>query len=403
MQLQLDDPAAGKAPAEQKAPPRQIGKGILLIVIGVGLGVAATRFYATPRGISDSAQSTEQAPSAPFTRVGDRIVVPPESLLRSRLAVADVMSQEVSHTLMLPATVEADPGRTVKVLPPLTGHVVELKVQLGQRVTEGQELAVIDSGDLAQAYSDDEKAKTMLILTKQALDRQMGLEKSGGAAIKDREQAQSDYAQAKSELDRSETRLRSFGVSADQLQQTRLLRLNAPAAGSVTDLEVAQGDFVNDTTAAIMTISNLDTVWVTANVPEKDTSFVFTGQPVNVTFPAYPGKAFSGKVLFVSDVLEPDTRRTKVRIAFDNPDKALKPNMFANATFIATPLSQLTVPTSALLMSNDSTSVFVEVAPWAFERRNINIDYQEGNDATVKSGLQPGERVVVKGGVRLND
>ncbi len=72
----------------------------------------------------------------------------------------------------------------------------------------------------------------------------------------------------------------------------------------------------------MMTIANLDTVWITANVPEKDTSFVSKDQPVSVTFPAYPGKVYEGKVLFVSDVLEPDTRRTKVRIAFDNPDRA---------------------------------------------------------------------------------
>jgi multidrug efflux pump subunit AcrA (membrane-fusion protein) len=75
------------------------------------------------------------------------------------------------------------------------------------------------------------------------------------------------------------------------------------------------------------------------------------------------GKVFQGKVLFVSDVLEPDTRRTKVRIAFDNPDRALKPGMFANVSFAAPKLSRLVVPTSALLMSNDRTSVFAEVEP----------------------------------------
>jgi cobalt-zinc-cadmium efflux system membrane fusion protein len=152
-----------------------------------------------------------------------------------------------------------------------------------------------------------------------------------------------------------------------------------------------------------MTIANLDTIWVTANVPEKDISFVYNGQTVNVTFPSYPGKVFSGKVLFVSDVVEPDTRRTKVRIAFDNPDKMMKPNMFANATFVAPAMSQLIVPTSALLMTNDRTSVFVEVAEWAFERRDVDVAYQEGATAAVKMGLQPGERIVVKGAVRLND
>jgi membrane fusion protein, heavy metal efflux system len=160
---------------------------------------------------------------------------------------------------------------------------------------------------------------------------------------------------------------------------------------------------INDPTAAIMTIANLDTVWVTANVPEKDVSFVSPGQTVNVTLASYPDKVFTGKVLFVSDLIEPDTRRNKVRIAFNNPDKILKPNMFAEATFVAPSLARLTVPTSALLMTNEHTNVFVEVADWAFERREIEVVYQEGNEAVVKSGLQPGDRVVVKGGVRLND
>jgi cobalt-zinc-cadmium efflux system membrane fusion protein len=379
---------------------------LLLLLIGLALGIAADRLLVAPKGSQDILESGAQAvprAQAPFSRIGNRIIVPPESLLRSQLVVADVASKEVSRSLVLPAMVESDPARTVKVLPPVTGRVVELKVQLGERVVEGQELAVIDSGDLAQAYSDVEKAQSALTLTKKSLDRQLGLLKIGGGAIKEREQAESDYAQAGAELERAQTRLRSIGVSAEQMVKSRLLTMKAPVAGSLIDLQIAPGAFLNDMTAAAMTIANLETIWVTANVPEKDISFIFTGQTVNVTFPAYPDKVFSGKVLFVSDVIEPDTRRNKVRIAFDNPDKLMKPNMFANTTFVAPAVSRLVVPTSALLMTNDRTSVFVEVAEWAFERRDVEVAYQEGPTAAVKAGLKPGERIVVKGAVRLND
>jgi cobalt-zinc-cadmium efflux system membrane fusion protein len=102
-------------------------------------------------------------------------------------------------------------------------------------------------------------------------------------------------------------------------------------------------------------------------------------------------------------VIEPDTRRNKVRIAFENPDKAFKPNMFANVTFIAPSVMRVMVPNSAFLMTSDRTSVFVEVESWAFERRNVELAYQQGTVAAIKSGLQPGDRVVVKGAVRLND
>src|SRR5215470_9242111 len=388
-----------------KAPPARRARSLLFLLIGLALGIAADRLLVAPAS-QDSLHISAQAVTrvqAPFSRIGNRITVPPDSLLRSQLVVADVISKEVARTLVLPAMVESDPARTVKVLPPVTGRVVELKVQLGERVVQGQELAVIDSGDLAQAYSDVEKAQSSVTLTKKALDRQLGLLKIGGGAIKDREQAESDYSQAVAEFDRAQTRLRSIGVSAEQIANSRLLTVKAPVAGSLIDLQVAPGAFLNDLTAAAMTIANLDTIWVTANVPEKDISFVYNGQTVNVTFPSYPNKVFSGKVLFVSDVVEPDTRRTKVRIAFDNPDKMMKPNMFANTTFVAPPVSRLIVPTSALLMTNDKTSVFVEVAEWAFERRDIEVAYQEGPTAVVKVGLRPGERIVVKGAVRLND
>jgi cobalt-zinc-cadmium efflux system membrane fusion protein len=393
---------------ETSAPPppprasRGVGGALLLIALGLALGIAADRSFVASKTLSAPRPEAGQS-SPPFSRVGNRIVVPEGSPLRVRLAVAAVEMTEVSHKLVLPATIEADPARTVKVLTPVTGRVTDLKVQLGARVAKGQELAVIDSGDLAQAYSDDEKARAQLKLTKQALDRLLLLEKTSAAAVKDREQAQSDHAQAQSEFDRSELRLRSIGVSFEQKDESRLLTLKAPVSGSIIDLQIAPGAVLNDATAAVMTIANLDTVWVTANVPEKDTALVSTDQPVDVTFPAYPGQTLRGKVLFVSDVLDPDTRRTKVRIAFDNPNKAFKPGMFATAAFLAPPVSRLTVPTSALLMTNDTTSVFVEVADWAFERRNVEIANQEGATAVIRSGLAPGDRVVVKGGIRLND
>jgi len=395
--------------AEELSPQArlaQIIRGSLLILIGLGLGIAADRIVLAPNHSRDTAQpaaDARPARQAVLARVGDRIVVPTDSPLRARLLLEAPRIKEVAHTLVLPALVEADPFRTVKIMPPASGRVIELKVQLGARVVQGQELAVIDSADLAQAYADLEKARSTLTLTKKALDRELGLEKFGGAAVKEREQAQSDYAQAVAELERAESRLRAMGVPADQKEPSRLLSLKAPASGSVIDLQVAPGAFLNDATAAIMTIANLDTIWVTANVPEKDISFISNDQPVTVTFPAYPGKIFEGKVLFISDVLEPDTRRTKVRIAFDNPDKRLKPGMFAKATFNAPRVSRLVVPTSALLMSNDRTSIFVEVEPWTFERRDVETDYEEGGTAVIKSSLMAGERVIVKGGVVLND
>src|SRR5262249_53069183 len=144
-------------------------------------------------------------------------------------------------------------------------------------------------------------------------------------------------------------------------------------------------------------------VWVTALVPEKDVALVAKGQDAEVSLTAYPGKVLHGKVLFVSDVLDSDSRRDKLRIAFPNADVSLKPNMFASVTLSGPKQTRVIVPTSALLMNNDRTTVFVATAPWTFERRTITAQIEEGETVALDSGVKPGEQVVVKGGILLND
>jgi membrane fusion protein, heavy metal efflux system len=380
--------------------------GRALTRVGMAVAIAAavgTSLYRSGTRASQSDAPATRSDIPLMTRDGSRITVPEGSPLRIKLTVEAVAEKEIQRKLVLPAVVEADPAATVKVLPPLAGRVIDLKVQLGGRVTQGQILAVIDSSDLAQAYADDSKARSALKLTTQALDRLLVLEKSRAISVKDREQAQSDRAQAQAELQRAESRLKAIGVSADQPEQSQLLSLKAPVSGSVIDLQVGPGAYLNDPTAGIMTIANLDTVWVTANVPEKDTALVAKDQAVDVVFTAYPNEVFKGQVLFVSDILDPDTRRTRVRVAFRNPDMRLKPNMFANATFLAPRRMVPIVPTTALVLREETDHVFVETAPWVFEPRRVEIGFQESDQATVSSGLKAGERIVVKGGVLLND
>ena len=152
-----------------------------------------------------------------------------------------------------------------------------------------------------------------------------------------------------------------------------------------------------------MTIADLNTVWVTASVPEKDLSLVSKGQAVNVDLAAYPDQVLKGNVLFVSDVLDPTTRRTKVSIAFKNPEMRLRPGMFATVSFFAPTQRVPVVPTSALVLKDDETQVFVETSPWTFEARDVDIAFQQGDEAVLRGGIKVGDRVVVKGGVLLSD
>ena len=179
--------------------------------------------------------------------------------------------------------------------------------------------------------------------------------------------------------------------------------MTAPVSGSVTALNIARGNMLNDATQPLMTVADLSTVWVTALAPEKDVAQVAKGQDAEVQIGAYPDKVLHGKVLFVSDVIEADSRRNKLRIAFPNADTALKPNMFATVTLVGTLQTRVTVPTSALLMNNDRTTVFVAVEPWTFERRTVETQLDEGTTVALQSGVKAGEQVVIKGGILLND
>jgi cobalt-zinc-cadmium efflux system membrane fusion protein len=380
------------------------GISLALILFGVAVGAGAYRLAGYSSRAARPAVAIETYEKGwHLVREGERIQVPPDSPLRGKLIVDVVSAKEIQRTLVLPAAVEADPARLIKVLPPLTGRVTKLLVQLGERVETGQPLLVFDSPDLAAAYADYDRAKVLTELAVKNRDRQRGLAKIGGAAEKDLQQAETDYVTAEAEHVRASSRLRQIGVDAETSSKSRTVTITAPMSGTVIDLAAGPGAYWNDQTAALMTVADLSTVWVTANVPEKDASLIARGQAVDVSFASYPGEVFKGQVLFVSDVLDQDTRRMKVRIEFQNPGTRLKPNMFANVSFLASRPSLPAVPTGALVLKNETDQVFVEVEPWTFEERAVDIAFQHGDQAVIKSGLKAGDRVVVKGGVLLND
>jgi cobalt-zinc-cadmium efflux system membrane fusion protein len=263
-------------------------------------------------------------------------------------------------------------------------------------------LAVIDSGDYAQAYADVAKASDALDLARKTLARARAVKAAGGNATKDLEAAQSGYNQAHAEFDRAQTRLAAVG-GATGASASRPLQIVAPTSGYVTALSVSPGAYVNDANAAMMVIANLDTVWITANVPESDVGQIAKGDKMDAVLSAYPNAVFHGAVSFVNPVLQADTRRDLVRAVFANADGKLKPNMYANVSVDVAQPAQVFVPESALLMNNDATSVFVEVSPWTFERRTVDLSYDESDGTRVLKGLKAGDRVVVRGGVLLND
>jgi cobalt-zinc-cadmium efflux system membrane fusion protein len=392
---------------KQKAPGRPFHRAHSASLLTAALLLSMALAACHPAGAERAA-----APAPMLVRDGDKISVPADSPLRSRLAVAAVAGAGAAHVVDLPAVVEADPARTVNIMPPLTGRLMALKVGLGDTVRQGQVLALIASPDLAQAYADADKAADAKQLAERALQRARGVYEAGANASRDLEQVQSNAAQAEAESNRAQARLKALGATATpgRGEAAHALVLTAPVSGTVTALNGGVGSFLNDPTAALMTIANLDQVWVTVNVPESQSGAVVRGQQADVRLAAWPGQVRHGAVVFVSPVLDPDTRRAKARIAFVNTDGKLKPNMYASVSLATAPgagssqaSAQVSVPASALLMNNDATTVFVEVAPWTFVRRAVETGSEDGDTVRIAAGLTSGERIVVRGGVLLND
>ena len=277
-----------------------------------------------------------------FVTKGDQVVVPAGSALRTQLVIAPVVESGIVRSIDAPAIVEANPASQNRILTPLSGRIAKLMVRLGDRVRTGQVLAVIAAPDLSAALADESRARSQVRLTATARDRVVGVHAIGGASDKDVQQAQADFLAAQAEAVRTATRLRQIGAARSGRGGN--LMLTAPAGGIVTDLAAAPGQFWTDPTAPLMTVAGIGTILVTANVTEADLGSVRVGQPASITFTAYPKERIAGRVQSVAPLLDPDTRRGKVRIAIDNPEGRFKPGMFATVGFAAQGTSAPTVP-----------------------------------------------------------
>lgn len=372
---------------------KQIYFGVL------GLGAVALFFWLIISYVNRMKPAAP--PPRPLLHHGGRLIIPATSPLRQFVIVKPVEEQLVITPFTLPAIVEADPATLIRVLPPLAGRIVSLNKRLGDPVKAGEILFTLDSADLAQALSDVERAKASLIFADENLQRQQRLSLSDIAARRDLQQARNDFDQASSELQRANARLQALNVKGADVKE-HLLIIRSPLSGRVVDLNAALGGYWNDVTAPIMTVADLSRVYVTANAQEKDLKHLYVGQDVDVLLDAYQ-QHLRSKIQFIGALMNPDTRTVGVRMIFENKVGLLKPNMFGKAAFLSQPQKRIVLPLTTVIQRGFDSIVFVEVKPWQFEPRLLELGAQINDKVIVISGLHEGERVVVKGGIILND
>ncbi|MFI4919447.1 MAG: efflux RND transporter periplasmic adaptor subunit [Legionellales bacterium] len=384
-------PALSHAKYAQLSPRQQ--------TVVIGLTVLACLLFCIILGKCYQAFHNNQAAYTPITiRQGKQIRIPAHSPLRGQMTIKAVACSSLPHIISLPGVIEADPAHSVNMLPPLTGRLITLNVNLGDVVQQNQVVAEISSPDLAQASADNDKALAILKQATEALTRTKEVTRAGGSAVKDVQQAQSNYIQAQAEAKRTKDRLIATGNNGFSL-----LTIKAPMDGRITALNYGLGSYITDPTATLMSISDLTTVWVTANVPENLLGSIAINQTVDIFLAAYPQRHLQGKISFLNAILDPDTHRNKTRIVLPNPKGELQPNMYATVKVTVPEPDVISIPISAIFMNDDAVSVYVETSPWIFERRTVRLGSEDGNQVRVLSGLTAGNRIVVNGGIFIND
>jgi cobalt-zinc-cadmium efflux system membrane fusion protein len=373
--------------------------------------LAALLGWAASASLLVACHPPAEASSPPRPPAGQAWVAP-ERARAAGITVAAVGVEELDRELAASGRVTFDDRRVSHVFSPVNGRVTRLVARAGQRVRKGDPLAVIESPDLGSALSDFAKARAALAQAERELQREKELFAAHAAAQRDLEGAESNERQARAELGRAEAKARMLGGGKPGDAVNQAFTLRSPIDGEVIARAVnpgveVQGQYSGGSAVELFTIGELEQVWVVADVFEIDLPRVRAGAPVEVEVVAFPGRKFPGRVDWMADSLDPATRTARVRCAFANADRALKPEMYASVSIRVPGRRALAIPRGALLRQGEQTVVFRAIGvaangALAFERWPVRVD-DEGNESSVAvlAGLEPGDRVVTSGGILL--
>ena len=303
-----------------------------------------------------------------------------------------VAIKPVNNELTLTGKVTVNQDKMVKVFPLVGGHVDAVSAELGNHVQKGQVLAVIQSGELADLEQQATQARSQLAVAQKNLQVSQEMAASGLTSQKevvaDREQLEA----AKGEVNRVSERRRIVGGSGSKYV------VKAPVSGYIVEKSATTGmEWRPDDDQSLFTISNLDQVWVLANVYEADVASVHEGDPAQITTIAYPDQPYNGRIDKIFNVLDPDSKTMQVRITLLNSDVKLKPGMFANVSVTYPGREQrVAVPAKAIVFDKSRNFVVAVTAQNHPVVKEIDIFKTVGDMSYLNGGLAPGERIVTK-------
>ncbi len=377
------------------------------LLIGVVLCASLVVFGCGKKGKPEEAAKKEEGAEKSKAKDG-RVVLPPEVMKNVRFKAEPVTSSPLAQAVEVTATIVPNQDRLFNVTPRIRGRAVEVHVSTGSPVGRGARLAVLDSTELGEVRAEYVKAKTLLGLTKNSYEREKRLFEQKISAQKEMLAAEAEYRRAEAEVRLLGEKLQLYGLSEQEIssleggsQGRSLYSLVSPASGVVTEKDITVGEVV-EPGKKLFTVADLSVVWIYLDIYEKDLAKVRVGQSVVVRLGAYPDRTFTGKVTYLSDLMDEKTKTVKARVEIANPERLLKPGMFAEARIEtgAGIEKKITVPKEAVFLLDEGPVVFIE-KDRAFFPRRVETGKELSGRVEILNGISENEKVIVEGGYYL--
>jgi membrane fusion protein, heavy metal efflux system len=352
-----------------------------------------------------------------------RLTIDLEQQRANQFAFAEASIQSTARTIQTTGTIGPNETRVAHMRPLSRGRILRVRVRMGDRVKKGEELLAYDNVELGEtvheylrALMDLEQTKTQAEVAKRALERATDLAEVGALAKAELDRRDAEYRRSqatiqaqRAEVARFDERLHRFGLEEQEIEgllkknpqdyhrEASTTMLKAPFDGIVLKANAAEGESIQPEDK-LFDVVDTSSVWVQADLYPQDVASVREGDNATVYVEGYPEEKFRGRIAYVSDVVNPETRATRVRVELPNPDRRLKLDMFAT---IQLPSRQqraaLLIPVNAVQQVDGKSVVFVREQPQQFEMREVKLGPESQGAIEVLSGLKTGETVVTRG------
>jgi len=329
--------------------------------------------------------------------------------LQKKMTLMKVGQADIREVLRIPGSIQVDEQRIAKIGAPVTGRITDIDAVLGQHVTKGQSLATLNSTELAQNQLVYIKALQQIDLQSKAVERARVLLEADVISKAEVQRRESELNAAKADLNAAGDQLQVLGMTsqgvaklAKNSQMHSFSTVTARISGTVISRKINLGQVVQPADELFI-VADLSKVYAVAEVPERQIELIEKGQEVDILIPSINEKPIKGKLVYVSDIVNPETRTVMVRSELSNVNREIKPDMLVSMLVQSKPIAKLSVPVKSIVRQNDKNYVFVQISANKYRLREVDVGDEFNAMRAIISGVEEGETIVTDGAFHLNN